>query len=77
MGLSVAVSIGITQVAGCLDGLPAVIETVFGSFAPVAAALIAIPLNLLLPKSEEDLEDERQQAAQKAAQEAALQGSKE
>ena len=77
VGLSVAVSIGITQVAGCLDGLPAVIETVFGSFAPVAAALIAIPLNLLLPKSEEDLEDERQQAAQKAAQEAALQGSKE
>ncbi|MBU5435335.1 uracil-xanthine permease family protein [Pseudoflavonifractor sp. MSJ-37] len=62
VGLSVAVSIGITQVSGCMDGLPAVIETVFGSFAPVGAALIAIPLNLLLPKAQEDLDDEREQA---------------
>lgn len=62
VGLSVAVSIGITQVSGCMDGLPAVIETVFGSFAPVGAALIAIPLNLLLPKNQEDLDDEREQA---------------
>ena len=58
VGLSVAVSIGITQVSGCLGGTPEVVQTVFGSFAPVAAALIAIPLNLLLPKSEEDLAQE-------------------
>ncbi|NCE63539.1 purine permease [Pseudoflavonifractor sp. 524-17] len=74
VGLSVAVSIGITQVAGCLDGLPAVVETVFGSFAPVGAALIAIPLNLLLPKTQEDLDDEREQAELEAARVAALQG---
>ncbi|MCI8476748.1 MAG: purine permease [Oscillospiraceae bacterium] len=58
VGLSVAMSIGITQVAGCLDGTHNVIQTVFGSFAPVAAALIAIPLNLLLPKGPEDLAEE-------------------
>lgn len=75
VGLSIAVSIGITQVAGCLDGLPAVVETVFGSFAPVAAALIAIPLNLLLPKNQEDLDDERQQAELEAKRVAALQKS--
>ena len=51
MGLSVAVSIGITQVDGCMSGLPEVFDTVFGSFAPVGAALVAIPLNLLLPKT--------------------------
>ena len=75
VGISVAVSIGITQVADCLGGTPEVVQTVFGSFAPVAAALIAIPLNLLLPKTEEDLADEREQAAiaEAAAQKAGQQ----
>lgn len=73
VGLSVAMSIGITQVDGCLSLMPNVIQTVFGSFAPVAAALIAIPLNLLLPKGEEDRADEREQAAKLQAQEQAYQ----
>ena len=73
VGLSVAVSIGITQVSGCMSGLPAVFDTVFGSFAPVGAALIAIPLNLLLPKSQEDLDDEREQAELERKQMEALQ----
>lgn len=58
VGVSVAFSIGITQVAGCLNGFPEWVGTVFGSFAPVAAALIAIPLNLFLPKSPDDMVDE-------------------
>lgn len=62
VGVAVAFSIGITQVAGCLDGFPQWVGTVFGSFAPVAAALIAIPLNLFLPKSADDLADEQAHA---------------
>lgn len=72
VGLSVAISIGITQVSGCLDLLPNVVQTVFGSFAPVAAALIAVPLNLLLPKTEEDLADEREQRELAEKQHAAM-----
>lgn len=72
VGLSVAVSIGITQVDGCMSGLPEVFDTVFGSFAPVGAALIAIPLNLLLPKNQEDLDDEQEQREREEKQMEAL-----
>lgn len=55
VGLSVALGVGITQVAGCLqgEGLPGWMNTVFGSSAVVVAAILAIILNLTLPKEEE------------------------
>lgn len=55
VGLSVALGVGITQVSGSLQGpgLPGWINTVFGSSAVVVAAILAIILNLTLPKEEE------------------------
>ena len=52
VGLSVALGVGITQVSGCLQGpgFPAWVHTVFGSSSVVVAALMAILLNLTLPK---------------------------
>lgn len=51
-GLSIALGTGITQVPGCLSGpgFPDWVSTVFGSTAVVAAAIMAIILNLVLPK---------------------------
>ena len=51
-GLSVALGTGITQVPRCLSGpgFPDWVSTVFGSTAVVAAAIMAIILNLVLPK---------------------------
>lgn len=51
-GLSIALGAGITQVPGCLSGrgFPDWVSTVFGSSAVVAAAIMAILLNLILPK---------------------------
>lgn len=52
VGLSVALGVGITQVSGCLtgEGFPAWVNTVFGSSSVVVATLMAIILNLVLPK---------------------------
>ncbi len=56
VGLSVALGVGITQVAGSLQGpgFPTWVNTVFGSSPIVVTAIMAIILNLLLPKSQED-----------------------
>lgn len=52
VGLSVALGVGITQVPGCLAGagFPTWVATVFGSSSVVVATLMAILLNLILPK---------------------------
>lgn len=56
VGLSVALGVGITQVSGCLsgEGFPAWVNTVFGSSSVVVATLMAILLNLLLPKDSDE-----------------------
>ena len=55
VGLSVALGVGITQVPGCLsgNGFPSWVATVFGSSSVVVATLMAILLNLILPKDKE------------------------
>ena len=55
VGLSVALGVGITQVSGALagDGLPSWVATVFGSSAVVVATIMAIILNLTLPKEQQ------------------------
>ena len=52
VGLSVALGVGITQVSGSLQGpgFPMWVHTVFGSSPIVVTAIMAIFLNLLLPK---------------------------
>lgn len=52
VGLSIALGMGITQVSGSLEGFPSWIINVFGSSAVAVSALLAIVLNLVLPKSE-------------------------
>lgn len=54
VGLSVALGVGITQVTGALQGpgFPAWVHTVFGSSPIVVTAIMAIILNLFLPKEE-------------------------
>ena len=55
VGLSVALGVGITQVSGCLQGagFPGWVHTVFGSSSVVVAAIMAILLNLTLPKTKQ------------------------
>lgn len=52
VGLSVALGMGISQVGGCLtgEGFPTWVNTVFGSSPVVVVAIMAIALNLILPK---------------------------
>ena len=55
VGLSVALGVGITQVSGCLagEGFPEWVNTVFGSSSVVVATILAIILNLTLPKEKQ------------------------
>ena len=52
IGIFLALGVGITQVPGCLagSGFPDWVTTVFGSSSVVVATLMAILLNLILPK---------------------------
>ena len=52
VGLAVALGVGITQVQGAIGGFPAWVTTVFGSSPVVVAAIVAILLNLTLPKEQ-------------------------
>ena len=64
VGLSVAVGIGVVQVTGSLagPGFPGWVTTVFGSSSVVLATLLAITLNLLLPKDKEEEKEDAKQA---------------
>lgn len=50
VGLSVAMGVGISQVSGCLAGFPEWVTMVFGSSPVVVTAIMAIFLNLILPR---------------------------
>ncbi len=52
VGLSVALGMGIIQASGSLDAFPEWVNTVFGSSPVVVATLMAILLNVILPKEE-------------------------
>jgi xanthine permease len=56
VGMSVALGVGITQVSGCLTGpgFPSWVNTVFGTSSVVVATLMAIILNLIIPKEKEE-----------------------
>lgn len=56
VGLAVAVGVGITSVSGSLGGFPTWVTTVFGSSSVVLATLVAIVLNLVLPKDAPEAE---------------------
>lgn len=52
VGLSVALGMGITQASGSLAAFPEWVTTVFGSSPVVIATLMAILLNIILPREE-------------------------
>ncbi len=49
VGTSLALGVGVTMASGCLVGFPTWVVNVFGSFAPVGTAVVAVILNLVLP----------------------------
>jgi len=51
VGLSVALGMGVTQAAGCLDSFPAWVTTIFGKSPVVITTIAAILLNTILPKT--------------------------
>lgn len=53
VGLAIALGMGITQAPASLQHFPLWVNTVFGRSAVVIATLIAIALNLILPKDKE------------------------
>ena len=55
VGLSAALGIGISQASGALQSLPAWAVTIFGKSPVVIATLIAVVLNIILPKDEKKL----------------------
>lgn len=52
VGLALALGMGVTGVAECLAGFPTWVTTVFGSSSVVISTLVAIGLNLVLPKDQ-------------------------
>lgn len=50
VGLAVAMGVGITQVEGAISGFPTWVGTIFGSSPVVVATIVAILLNLTLPR---------------------------
>jgi len=52
VGLSVALGMGVTQAAGCLNSFPDWATTIFGKSPVVITTIVAILLNTILPKAE-------------------------
>lgn len=53
VGLAVALGMGVTQSAGSLAAFPAWVTTIFGKSPVVLATIVAILLNVILPKSKD------------------------
>ncbi len=54
VGLSVALGMGITQASGALDSFPDWVNMIFGKSPVVVATIVAILLNIILPKEKEE-----------------------
>ena len=50
VGLAIALGMGITQANAALESFPAWVTTIFGKSPVVLATIVAILLNLVLPK---------------------------
>ena len=55
VGLSVALGVGISQAQGSLAAFPQIFTTIFGKSPVVVATIMAVLLNVLLPKDKTDL----------------------
>lgn len=59
MGLAIALGMGITQANAALASFPAWVTTIFGKSPVVLATIVAILLNLVLPKNMDLTEAEK------------------
>lgn len=64
VGLAVAIGVGISQVSGSLANFPDWVTMIFGKSPVVLATIIAIFLNLVLPKNREIKKEEKREAAE-------------
>jgi uraA len=55
VGLSVALGVGISQAQGALAAFPKEFTTIFGKSPVVVATIMAVLLNVVLPKDKTDL----------------------
>ncbi len=67
VSIALGLGYGLGATAGALAGLPTNVSLVFGGSGIVPAALLAIILNILIPKTQEDLDNEAACAAKEAA----------
>ena len=58
VGLSIALGMGVTQANAALAQLPAWVTTIFGKSPVVLATIIAVMLNVILPKTRDEQKEE-------------------
>ena len=59
VGLAAALGVGVSQANAALATLPAWVTTIFGKSPVVLATIIAVCLNLILPKSRDEEKEEK------------------
>ena len=59
VGLAAALGVGVSQANTALATLPAWVTTIFGKSPVVLATIIAVCLNLILPKSRDEKKEEK------------------
>ena len=60
VGLAAALGMGVSQATAALATFPAWVTTIFGKSPVVLATLIAVLLNIILPKSRDEKKEEEQ-----------------
>ena len=58
VGLSIALGMGVTQANAALATFPAWVTTIFGKSPVVLATIIAVLLNVILPKTRDEKKEE-------------------
>ena len=61
VGLAAALGMGVSQATAALAGFPAWVTTIFGKSPVVLATIIAVIMNIILPKTREEEMEEAQQ----------------
>ena len=59
VGLAAALGVGVSQANAALATLPAWVTTIFGKSPVVLATIIAVCLNLILPKARDEEKEEK------------------
>ena len=59
VGLAAALGVGVSQANAALATLPSWVTTIFGKSPVVLATIIAVCLNLILPKSRDEKKEEK------------------